>query len=148
VLRVKLLKLAEEEHILQRTFHNIVSDAGRWACFMRELRDLYDAYSQGAHHLPDLPFNSRILPCQTQEAVTGGRMRTLRSGKTACGKPEELEIPKDRPRPSLQTYAGDACGITVALETVAAFERCGHSTLLYDFAHGIRCSDESLQRTG
>ncbi len=47
VLRIKLLKLAEEDHVLLQTFHHIVSDGWSLGVFMREFRDLYEAYSQG-----------------------------------------------------------------------------------------------------
>jgi len=61
------------------------------------------------------PFNSRILPCgRRRKAVTGAQDEDLAFWKKQlAGIPEELEIQRDRPRPSLQTYAGDACGITV-----------------------------------
>src|SRR6185295_16562496 len=42
VLRVKLLKLAGEEHILLRTMHHIVSDGWSESIFNRELTVLYE----------------------------------------------------------------------------------------------------------
>ncbi len=132
LLRVKLLKLAEEEHVLLRTFHHIVSDGWSLGVFMRELTDLYEAYSQGRENpLPGLPLQfSDFALWQTQEAMSGSRDQDLAFWKRQlAGIPQELEISRDRPRPPLQTYAGDACGITVPVETVAALKRCGHSTL-------------------
>jgi Condensation domain/AMP-binding enzyme/Phosphopantetheine attachment site/AMP-binding enzyme C-terminal domain len=132
VLRVKLLKLAEEEHILLRTFHHIVSDGWSLGVFMRELRDLYEAYSQGRDNpLPDLPLQfADFALWQTQDAMAGAQDEDLAFWeKQLAGIPEELEIPRDRPRPPLQTYAGNAHGITLPVETVAALKRCGHSTL-------------------
>ena len=132
VLRIKLLKLAEEDHILLRTFHHIVSDGWSLGVFMREFRDLYKAYSQGRENpLPDLPLQfTDFALWQRQTASEGLLDEDLRFWKEhLAGIPEELEIPRDRPRPARQTYAGDVCAITLPAEKVAALKRCGRSTL-------------------
>ncbi len=132
VLRLKLLKLAEEDHILLQTFHHIVSDGWSLGVFMREFRDLYEAYSQGHQNpLPDLPLQfADFALWQMQEAGEGLPGEDLQFWKEHLAEiPEELEIPRDRPRPQMQTYAGDACGITLPVEKVAALKRCGRSTL-------------------
>jgi hypothetical protein len=128
VLRLKLVKLAEEDHILLRTFHHIVSDGWSLGVFMREFRDLYEAYSQGRENsLPDLPLQfADFALWQMQETSEGLLDEDLRFWKEHLAEiPEELEIPKDRPRPPVQTYAADVCGITLPAEKVAALKRCG-----------------------
>jgi amino acid adenylation domain-containing protein len=132
VLRLKLLKLAEDDHILLQTFHHIVSDGWSLGVFMREFRDLYDAHSQGHKNpLPDLPLQfADFALWQMQEASEGLLDEDLQFWKEHLAEiPEELEIPKDRPRPTVQTYAADACGITLPAEKVAALKRGGRSTL-------------------
>jgi amino acid adenylation domain-containing protein len=132
VLRFKLLKLTEEDHILLRTFHHIVSDGWSLGVFMREFRDLYEAYSQGRENpLPDLPLQfADFALWQMHEASEGLLDEDLQFWKTHLAEiPDELEIPRDRPRPPVQTYAADACGITLPAEKVAALKRCGRSTL-------------------
>jgi hypothetical protein len=47
ILRVKLLILAPEDHVLWLTIHHIVSDAHSVALILRELCVLYDAFSRG-----------------------------------------------------------------------------------------------------
>jgi amino acid adenylation domain-containing protein len=132
VLRVKLLKLAEEDHILLRTFHHIVSDGWSLGVFMREFRDLYEAYSQGRENpLPDLPIQFADFALWQMQAASEGLLdEDLRYWKEHLAEiPEELDIPRDRPRPPVQTYAAAACGITLPVEKVAALKRCGRSTL-------------------
>jgi hypothetical protein len=132
LLRVKLLKLAEEDHVLLRTFHHIVSDGWSLGVFMREFRDLYEAYLQGRENpLPDLPLQfADFALWQTQSARDGLLDEDLRFWKEhLAGIPEELEIPRDRKRPAVQTFAADACGITLPAEKVAALKQCGRSTL-------------------
>jgi amino acid adenylation domain-containing protein len=131
VLRLKLLKLAEEDHILLRTFHHIVSDGWSLGVFMREFRDLYEAYSQGRENpLPDLPLQFADFALWQMQEASEGLDEDLRFWQEHLKEiPEELEIPRDRPRPPVQTYVADACGITLPAEKIAALKRCGRSTL-------------------
>jgi len=131
VFRLKLLKLAEEDHILLRTFHHIVSDGWSLGVFIREFRDLYEAYSQGRENpLPDLPLQFADFALWQMQEASEGLDEDLRFWKKHLAEiPEELEIPRDRPRPPVQTYAADACGITLPAEKVAALKQCGRSTL-------------------
>ena len=48
---MKLLKLGEQEHVLLRTMHHIVSDGWSEGVFSRELTALYEAYREGAEIL-------------------------------------------------------------------------------------------------
>ena len=47
LLRVKLLRLGEEDHVLLLTMHHIVSDGWSIGIIMRELRELYEVYAEG-----------------------------------------------------------------------------------------------------
>src|SRR5690606_24231671 len=47
VLRLSLLRLGPDDHVLLRTFHHIVSDAWSEGVFRRELLQLYAAYRAG-----------------------------------------------------------------------------------------------------
>ncbi|HEY6351461.1 MAG TPA: non-ribosomal peptide synthase/polyketide synthase [Candidatus Angelobacter sp.] len=132
VLRVKLLKLSEQEHILLRTFHHIVSDGWSHGVFTKEFMALYEAYMQGRENpLPDLPLQYADFALWQLEWFSEGVLADqLQFWKEhLAGIPEQLEIPKDRPRPALQTFAANACGITLPAEKVTALKRCGQSTL-------------------
>ncbi|HEV2990411.1 MAG TPA: amino acid adenylation domain-containing protein [Candidatus Angelobacter sp.] len=131
VLRVKLLKLTEEDHVLMRTFHHIVCDGWSLGVFMREFRDLYEAYSQGRENpLPDLPLQFADFALWQMQWASEGLLDDLRFWKEHLVEiPEELEIPRDRERPPLQTFAGDAYAITLPAEKVAVLKQCGRSTL-------------------
>ncbi|HLJ86027.1 MAG TPA: amino acid adenylation domain-containing protein [Candidatus Angelobacter sp.] len=140
VLRLKLLKLAEEDHVLLRTFHHIVSDGWSLGVFMRELREFYDAYSQGMEiSLPELPLQfADFAAWQNQEAKSGAQDEDLAFWKShLAGAPQELDIPKDRPRPAMQTYVGKACGISLPAETVAGLRRSEHATLYMTLLAGF-----------
>ncbi|HVG90795.1 MAG TPA: condensation domain-containing protein, partial [Alphaproteobacteria bacterium] len=132
LLRMKLLKLAEEDYVLLRTFHHIVSDGWSWGVFTREFRDLYEAYLEGRENpLPHLPLQfADFALWQTQMAKEGLLDEDLRFWKEhLAGIPEELAIPRDRERPAVQTFAADACAVTLPAEKVTALKQCGRSTL-------------------
>jgi amino acid adenylation domain-containing protein len=132
MLRVKLLKLEPEDHILLRTFHHIVSDGWSQGVVMREFSDLYEAYSQGHKNpLPDLPLQFADFALWQMQWSRGGLLDDeVRFWKDQlAGIPDEIEIPKDRQRPPVQTFAANVCGTTLPAEKVAALKHCGRSTL-------------------
>jgi hypothetical protein len=112
LMRLRLLKLGEQEHVLLRTVHHIVSDARSEAVFNRELMILYEAYREG-----------RGDPLQPLAVQYGDfaiwQRRWLESGaleeglkywkEELAGIPEELELPRDRARPAVQTFVAEAC---------------------------------------
>jgi amino acid adenylation domain-containing protein len=56
LLRIRLLRLAEQEHLLLITMHHIVSDGWSLGVLGHELAALYDAYMAGSlSPLPELP---------------------------------------------------------------------------------------------
>src|SRR5436190_357097 len=56
VLRWRLLRLAEQEHVLVIAMHHIVSDGWSMGVFFRELQALYGAFlNETQAPLPDLP---------------------------------------------------------------------------------------------
>src|SRR5262249_26511918 len=56
LLRLTVLQLSENKHVLLLTMHHIVSDGWSMGVLMRELTVLYDAFSRGeSSPLPELP---------------------------------------------------------------------------------------------
>ncbi|APF18146.1 amino acid adenylation domain protein [Caldithrix abyssi DSM 13497] len=56
LLRVKLIKIKENDHVLCTTFHHIVADAWSVGVFVRELLSAYQAYASGQNPAsPPLP---------------------------------------------------------------------------------------------
>ncbi|HVG45522.1 MAG TPA: amino acid adenylation domain-containing protein, partial [Longimicrobium sp.] len=56
LIRGRLIRLAEDDHLLQLTMHHIVSDGWSMGVLTRELGTLYDAFRRGeADPLPPLP---------------------------------------------------------------------------------------------
>lgn len=111
LLRGSLLRLSAEKHVLLITTHHIVSDAWSSRIFMRELSELYDAFSAGERSpLSELPvqyadFAQWQRDCLESEVID----RHLSYWKRQLGDtPEVLNLPLDRPRPTIQTFRGAA----------------------------------------
>ncbi|HEX8293413.1 MAG TPA: amino acid adenylation domain-containing protein, partial [Pyrinomonadaceae bacterium] len=109
LLRVKLLRLSEEEHILLLTMHHIISDGWSIGIFIRELAALYEAFADGrpspfAH--PPLQYVDYAL-WQREQLQAGALDEQLSYWKqTLAGAPALLELPTDRPRPPAQSFSG------------------------------------------
>src|SRR5262249_53577818 len=136
VLRVKLLKLGEREHILLETFHHIVSDGWSQGVFNRELQVLYEAYREGGEN-PLEPLSVQYADFTLwqrewldQGAVDAG-VQYWR--EQLAGIPERLELPADRPRPVIQTFAADFHSIRLNAEKLAELKQLGqeHQASLY-----------------
>jgi acyl carrier protein len=126
VLRMKLLKLGEEDHILLRTMHHIVSDGWSQGVFNREFMILYEAYREGRENpLKPLGVQYADFALWQRTWLDGG---ALNEGlaywkEQLAGIPERLELPTDRARPAVQTFEAEACQVTLTPEQVAKLKR-------------------------
>ena len=103
VLRARLLRLGEQEHIFAVVKHHIASDGWSSNIFWRELRALYAAFASG------LPADLPSLPIQYADFATWQRHRlqgeALASQLAYWTKQLDgvstLQLPADRPRAAL-----------------------------------------------
>ena len=74
LMRIKLLRLAETQHILLVTLHHIIGDQWSMGVFRRDLAALYESFSQDlASPLADLPIQfADFASWQTETLKTGG----------------------------------------------------------------------------
>jgi amino acid adenylation domain-containing protein len=109
LLRVKLLRLVEEEHILLVTMHHIVSDGWSFDVFFQALSALYEAFSTGKSlSLPELPIQYADFAHWQQQWLQSEEMKSQLAywKQQLGGNLPVLELPTDRPRPPVQTYRG------------------------------------------
>jgi len=119
LLRVKLLELAEEEHVLLLTMHHIIGDGWSMGVFIREMNALYEAYAAGTESpLPELMVQYADYAVWQREWLSGEVLeKQLTYWKEHLGgAPEMLELPTDRPRPAVQTYNGSYVGFVLPEE--------------------------------
>ncbi|WP_236709413.1 condensation domain-containing protein, partial [Pseudomonas sp. Leaf127] len=134
LLRVRLLGLAEDAHVLVVTLHHIVSDGWSMPVLVDELVQLYEGYSQGLAEvsLPALPIQyADYAIWQRNWMEAGEQERQLAYWQAQLGGEQPvLELPTDRPRPSVPDQRGarlevllDA-GLVSALKALAQRQGC------------------------
>ncbi|WP_261984416.1 condensation domain-containing protein, partial [Pseudomonas fluorescens] len=109
LLRVGLLRVAADEHVLVLTQHHIVSDGWSMQLLVQELIQGYAAYSQGeSPALAELPIQyADYAVWQRQWMDAGERERQLAYWTDVLGGEQPLlALPTDRPRPARQSFAG------------------------------------------
>jgi amino acid adenylation domain-containing protein len=143
LIRARLLRFNEQEHVLLLTMHHIVSDGWSIGLLIKELRTLYAAYREGrANPLPPLPIQYADYAVWQRQWLQGGVSQTQLSywKQQLAGAPALLELPTDRPRPSVQDFRGGS--VLVALDAeltdrLNAFSRSRDVTLFMTLYAGF-----------
>ncbi|MFS0517035.1 amino acid adenylation domain-containing protein [Nostoc sp. UIC 10607] len=150
LVRATLIVLSETEHALLVCMHHIVSDGWSMGVFVQELAALYNAYSQGEPSpLTPLPIQYADFALWQRNWLQGDVLQSQLSywQQQLANAPALLSLPTDRPRPSMQTFAGayqqfalskeltdklmqlsQQQGVTLFMTLLAAFD-----TLLYRY---------------
>jgi acyl carrier protein len=109
LMRMKLLKLGESEHVAFLTMHHIISDGWSIGVLIEEMSNLYQAFVEGKPSpLAELPiqyadyaqWQRRILQGDLLEANLNYWRKQLRNS------PPLLQLPLDHPRPAIQSSRG------------------------------------------
>ena len=109
LMRVTLLRLDHEDHILLLTMHHIVSDGWSMGVLYRELLVLYEAFShEQPSPLPDLPIQYADFSIWQRNWLQGEALDSQLSywKKQLKGPLAILNLPLDRPRPAVQSHRG------------------------------------------
>jgi amino acid adenylation domain-containing protein len=110
LIRGKLLMLAPDAHILLITQHHIISDGWSTSVIIKEISALYGAFTQGKPDpLPPLGIQYADYTAWQRQWFQGEALQAQLDfwRSYLAGAPSLLELPTDRPRPAVQTYAGD-----------------------------------------
>ncbi|MDC3799605.1 pyoverdine non-ribosomal peptide synthetase PvdD, partial [Pseudomonas aeruginosa] len=123
LLRVNLLQLAEDDHVLVLVQHHIVSDGWSMQVMVEELVQLYAAYSRGLEvALPALPIQYADYALWQRSWMEAGEKERQLAYWTGLlgGEQPVLELPFDRPRPARQSHRGAQLGFELSRELVEA----------------------------
>lgn len=109
LIRVRLLRLSDQEHVLLVTMHHSVSDGWSVGIFVRDLAALYEAFRTGRPSpLEPLAIQyadySEWQRCWLEEEVQARQVAYWK--KQLAGIEQRLSFPPDRDRPPVKTYAG------------------------------------------
>ena len=109
MLRAKLLKLAEQEHVLLITLHHIASDGWSVSLLLNEFSTLYGAYCQGKPN-PLPPLSTQYVDyAQWQRNWLKGEILDHHLdywSKQLADLPVVHSLPLDHARPPAQTFIG------------------------------------------
>ncbi|HXQ87996.1 MAG TPA: amino acid adenylation domain-containing protein, partial [Solirubrobacterales bacterium] len=125
LLRARLLRLAEREHVLLFTMHHVVSDAWSMGVLVRELSTLYQAFQRGEPSpLPPLPLQYADYAVWQRALLDEGRLQgelAFWRGQLA-GAPGALALPTDRPRTEAPAREADSVEITLPPAVTSGLE--------------------------
>ncbi|MBN8468382.1 non-ribosomal peptide synthase/polyketide synthase [Corallococcus exiguus] len=125
LLRLSLLKLAEEEHQLIVVMHHIIADGWSITVLIQELSALYAAFVQGRPSpLPELEVQYADYAVWQREWLREEELERQLSywRQQLAGAPPVLELATDRPRPPVQTFRGAAFPVRIPRELTGALK--------------------------
>jgi amino acid adenylation domain-containing protein len=109
LIRGRLIRLADDDHVLLLTMHHIVSDGWSMGVLFAELSALYAAHREGRDaQLAALPVQYADYAAWQRRWVKGEVLQGQADywTRTLSGAPELLALPTDRPRPAEQDFRG------------------------------------------
>jgi hypothetical protein len=109
LLRVKVLRLSEQEHVLLLTMHHIVSDGWSMSVLIREVSELYSAFvNEREPELAELAIQYADYASWQREWLQGEVLdEQVRYWRRQLADAQQvLELPADKVRPPVQSYRG------------------------------------------
>jgi acyl transferase domain-containing protein len=129
LVRATLIRLADERHVLLFSMHHIVTDGWSFGVLVRELVELYRAFSTGQDSpLAPLPIQYADYAHWQRELLEGG----LADSQLAYWKRQlqgalpVLDLPHDRPRPSARSFRGATLPFAFGAELTRELKALAH----------------------
>jgi amino acid adenylation domain-containing protein len=122
LLRTKLLRVSEDEHVALVTMHHIISDGWSIGVLVKEVAALYTAYADGLPSaLESLPVQYADYAHWEREWLQGEVLdKQLEYWlKQFAVMPRELDLPADFERPAVRTYRGASQPVKVSQHVTA-----------------------------
>lgn len=131
LFRASLLKLSDEKHVVMFTTHHIISDFWSMGVLVREVAQLYSAFVKGeSSPLPELEIQYADFAYWQRRWLQGESLEAELDfwKKQLADAPPTLDLPTDRPRPSMPSFQSETyCerlspALTAALHSVSRRE--------------------------
>ncbi len=109
LLRVKVIILKPDDHILLITIHHIIADGWSIGVLLNEFATLYQDFStRKTSQLAGLPIQYADFSIWQRQRLQGEKLKEeLEYWKNTIGiNPPVLELPADHPRPATQSFNG------------------------------------------
>ncbi|MBV8177164.1 MAG: AMP-binding protein, partial [Verrucomicrobia bacterium] len=142
LMRVKLLILGEQDHILLLTLHHIITDGWSSGVFYQEFVALYEAFRCGREN-PLKPLGVQYTDFalwQRRRLDKGAMERGLKYWREQlAGAPEHSPSLADHARPAVQSFNADACSLIFTKNRTKRLREFGqenHATLFMTLLAG------------
>ncbi|MBE9190290.1 amino acid adenylation domain-containing protein [Gloeocapsopsis crepidinum LEGE 06123] len=123
LLRVTLLRMAEDEHILLFAMHHIISDGWSIGILINELTTLYQAFSAGKPSpLPELLIQYADFATWQHRWLQTELEPQLNYWQQQLADITPLQLPTDLPRPAVQSFRGATTTISLSPELTSALQ--------------------------
>lgn len=122
VIRLKLIELAADDHVLLITVHHIATDRWSLGVMFREITTLYAAACDGASPaLPKVAVQYADFAVWQRRTMSGDRMRRDLDhwSDRLSGAPQMLTLPADRQRRAVPSFGGAEHVLTVPVRNLA-----------------------------
>ena len=103
LLRVRIVRLSDDRHVVVWTAHHIVCDGWSGGLIVSELAKIYSALKQGAAPVLEAPESFRQYAITNQGDSEEAREASKYWVKQFADIPTPLELPTDRLRPAVRT---------------------------------------------
>ncbi|MEM7582119.1 MAG: amino acid adenylation domain-containing protein [Acidobacteriota bacterium] len=127
LMRSVLLRLGDQDHLLVLTLHHIISDGWSLDLMIREMVTLYLAFSRSQPSpLAELPIQYADFSHWQRDWLKGEVLeRQMELWRRRLADVPPLQLPVDRPRPALQTFAGANLGRDLPPELCESLQKLG-----------------------
>jgi amino acid adenylation domain-containing protein/non-ribosomal peptide synthase protein (TIGR01720 family) len=143
LFRVRLFTTGAAEAVLYVNIHHIVSDGWSMEVFFRDLVDAWRGQAPRAA----LPIHYKDFAAWQNARIAGESGRADRDYWTAALRDAPLlELPADRSRPAVQTFAGDTVTVTFDADVTQAFDRLARDQQITPVALWLSLLSAIVQR--
>ena len=124
LLKLELLKLADDEHVLILTMHHIITDGWSTGVFINEVGVLYEAFVAGRESpLPELPIQYADYAIWQRERLQGEVLEELLDyWRVQLAGAAPLELPADYSRTAEQSFRSETLPFTLTPELTIALK--------------------------
>jgi amino acid adenylation domain-containing protein len=124
LVRLRLLRLGPQDHVLVLNLHHLVGDAWSWDVLIRDVDALY----RGAQLAPLTIGYTDFARWQREQEAAGAFDRDVAYWRTVLAeRTDGLALPTDRARPAVPRLRGGIVGLSLRPELVAALRELGQA---------------------
>ncbi|MDG1463108.1 MAG: condensation domain-containing protein, partial [Gammaproteobacteria bacterium] len=126
LMRTYVLRYADDAQVLFMISHHINTDAWSYSVLLKELSTSYNSFKKGnTPSLPSLNIQYADYAIWQRNWMKGEQRQQQLDYwvEQLSGAPDLLGLPTDKPRPSVQTYAGAFENIALSEELLAELQR-------------------------